>query len=72
MITVAKYVQEAPDGPIRCTYIDVFGMRILIAISQANWYTKGKPRKIPLWISRKGLFAWKLAIRVGKKPRGTQ
>lgn len=69
MIHIVKYVKEAPDGPISCTYIDVINTRILIAISAVNWYTKGKPRKIPLWISREGLFAWRLAIKIGTLPK---
>lgn len=69
MIRLVKYVKEAPDGPISCSYIDVINIRVLIAISAVNWYTKGKPRKIPIWISRKGLFAWRLAIKIGRLPK---
>ncbi|MBJ7935576.1 hypothetical protein OCB09_09700 [Bacillus cereus] len=67
MLTVVKYIQEAPDGNIKCWYIDILKFRILIALSAASWYTKGVKRRIPIWISRKGIFIYKLAIRAGKR-----
>lgn len=66
-----KHTYEASDGPVRCRYITIFGVRILIAIGTGNWFTEGKPRKIPLWIDSDGLFAWRLAIKIGLKPKGS-
>jgi hypothetical protein len=62
---ITKYTEEAPDGLIRCTYVDIHNFRLLIAISESNWYTKGKKRLIPIWINKKGFFAYRLAIKLG-------
>ncbi|MET3658495.1 hypothetical protein [Sporosarcina psychrophila] len=59
---------EASDGKVCCFYADTRKRRLLIAWASGNWSTKGKERKIPLWITRKGeLFAWRLAVRFGKR-----
>lgn len=65
MIYIANYTEESPDGLIKCKYIDIYNFRILFALSESNWYTKGKKRLIPIWISKKGLFVYRLAIKVG-------
>lgn len=39
-------------------------MRILIALSHTIWYTKGKHRRIPIWIDKNGFFAYKLAFAI--------
>ncbi|MFO1442971.1 hypothetical protein KDN24_07035 [Bacillus sp. Bva_UNVM-123] len=62
---IIKYIEEAPDGLIKCTYIDILNFRILIALSESIWYTKNKVRRIPFWINNKGFFCYKLAIKIG-------
>jgi hypothetical protein len=67
MISYVKFIKQAPDGPVTCRYLDIFGLRLLVAISSRNWYSSDKQRKVPLWVSRKGLFAWRVAARIGKR-----
>lgn len=63
---VVRYNTEIEDGIVKSTYIDVGKYRALLSLSHKNWYTKGKDRFIPIWISKKGLFIYRLAIRIGK------
>lgn len=64
---IVTYTQEAPDGDIKCMYIDFLRFRVLIAVSKVNWYTKGVNRKIPIWVSDKGIFIYRLAVRFGRR-----
>ncbi|RHW31878.1 hypothetical protein [Oceanobacillus profundus] len=60
-----RYDQEAPDGLVKCLYVDVGKFRLFFALSESAWYTKGKKRLIPIWIKDKSLFIYKLAMRIG-------
>lgn len=64
-----KYRQEAHDGPIHGIYAECGRYCVAVAWSSANWYDTEKPRKIPLWIDREGLFAWRLAFSIRIKGR---
>lgn len=64
---VIKYIKEAPDGNITCWYVDFLSLRFLLAVSEVNWYTRGVERKVPIWLSDKGLFVYKWAVRVGRR-----
>ncbi|MGG1659509.1 hypothetical protein [Brevibacillus sp. NRS-1366] len=63
---VVKYDTKIEEGIVKSTYIDIGKFRILMSLSHKNWYTKGKQRIIPIWISKKGLFVYRIAIRIGK------
>lgn len=67
MIYVIKQTTQGSDSPINSVLICAGPLRILFALSETNWYTDGKSRKIPIWVDRGGLFVYKFAIRVGWK-----
>ncbi|KAA6472146.1 hypothetical protein DX928_22220 [Bacillus swezeyi] len=64
-LNVSFQTHYEQGSKVRCLYIDVFRFRILTVYSDTVWYTKGKTRKVPVWISDNGLFFYKLAIRIG-------
>lgn len=64
-MNIIRYDQDAEDGIIKSVYVDSGKYRLLISFSHKNWYTRGKKRIIPIWISKKGLFIYRLAIRIG-------
>lgn len=65
-MTIVRYDMELEGGTVKSTYVDMWKFRLLMSLSHKNWYTKGKRRLIPIWISKKGLFIYRLAIRVGR------
>lgn len=66
---ITKYRYMGDDGLIKCNYIDFYGLRFLLAISESNWYTKGKKRLVPIWFDReaRSFFCYKVAVRFGRK-----
>lgn len=66
-VKCVKYQHEGKDGLINCLYFEFKMYRLVFAISEVNWYTKGKKRLIPIWIDETGLFIYRLAINFGKK-----
>lgn len=64
-MNIFRYDQESSDGLVRCLYIDINDFRMLFALSESVWYTKGKERRIPVFMNKKGLFIYKLGIRLG-------
>lgn len=66
MIHVTTSRHKAQDGYIRSLYVAVRQFRLLISWADSNWHTKGKPRKIPIFLNKHGLFVYRLAIRITK------
>lgn len=66
-LKIVKYQHEGKDGIAKCLYIESKNYRLLFAISEVNWYTKGKKRLIPIWIDETALFCYRLAINLSKK-----
>lgn len=65
---IIRHDEDAVDGLIKCLYIGIWKCRLLIALSSSTWYTKGKRRTMPIWISKDGLFVYKLALKIGQEP----
>lgn len=62
---IIRYDTEIDGGIVKSIYVDIGKYRLLLSLSHENWYTKGKKRLIPIWISKRGLFIFRLAIRFG-------
>lgn len=64
---ITRYDHKASEGLIKCLYIDFKRFRVLIALSETVWYTKGKKQLIPISFDGNQLFVYKLALGIRKK-----
>lgn len=62
---IIRYDTQTEEGLVKSVYVDIRDWRLLLSWSDTNWYTKGKKRLIPVWWDKKGLFIFRLAIRMG-------
>lgn len=61
---IAKFIKETSTEDIKCMTVAISKLQITFALAKNMWKTKGKERLIPIWVSKKGLFIFKLAIGV--------
>jgi len=68
LLYIIRHDKDTSGGVIKCLYIGILKFRLLIALGSSNWYQKGKKRRIPIWISKEGLFMYRIALRIGPEP----
>lgn len=64
MIYATIHNFETNDGYVKALYLAVSKLRLMLAWAENNWYTKGKERKIPIWINKHGLFIYRFSCKV--------
>lgn len=64
---LCKYSIDGVDGIIKFHTYDLFDYRLTIAISDGDWYEEDRPRLMPYWIDKDGLFAGRLAMKISKR-----
>lgn len=64
-----RYNRNMDDGVIKVLYFYIGRFRLLCSWASEDWTTEGKVRRIPIWISKKGLFIYRLAIKPSIVPK---
>lgn len=61
---LVKFIHETPIEDIKCMCFFLGKLQITFAWAESMWTSKEKTRRIPVWVSKKGIFFYKLAIGV--------
>ncbi|MEK3956092.1 hypothetical protein [Psychrobacillus sp. FSL K6-1464] len=67
---IVRHNKRVGGEVIKSMFIYLNKHMVIFSLAETNWFTKGKPRLIPIWIKKRSLFAYRLAIRISNKKRG--
>lgn len=61
---IVRLYKHVDGEVIKSMYIYLNKYIVIFSLAESNWFTKGKKRKIPIWISKRSLYIYRLAIRI--------
>ena len=60
---IIKFTHHSDGEEIKCKYIVLGKLRIVIALASSRWRSREKKNKFPINLNKHGLFIGKLGIK---------
>lgn len=61
---IVRHNKQVDGEVIKSIFIYLNKYLVIFSLADSNWFTKGKSRIVPIWISKRSLFIYRLAIRL--------